>query len=69
LEEGRKIRFDIGEGSMWKGTDYTGEEAMWKGTDFMVCSRCKQVVRKEEIQRNLHTCWDSREIVSEVILS
>jgi hypothetical protein len=44
-------------------------ESEWEGTDFAICSKCKQVVRKDEIKRKMHICWDPREIISEVIMS
>jgi acetyl-CoA carboxylase beta subunit len=56
--EGNRIRIDTGQ-----------LDTEWEGTDFMVCSKCKQVVRKEEIQRNWHVCWHPREIISTAILS
>jgi len=55
--EGVKIRPD------------TIEESTWDGTEFTVCSRCKQVVRTEEIERKIHVCLTSKELISVAILS
>ena len=57
--EGVKIRFD----------NLVQSESMWEGTEFTVCPRCKQVVRKEEIDSKIHICWNPGEIISKVILS
>jgi len=56
--EGVKIRVDIGQ-----------SESVWEGTEFAICPRCKQVVRKEEIERKMHVCWAPGQIISGVILS
>jgi len=40
---------------------------MWDGTEFSVCPKCKQVVRREEIDRKIHVCWNPGEIISDVI--
>ncbi len=57
LREGIRIRVD------------TGEQSSWEGTDFMVCPRCKQVVRIEEMRSRIHFCLNPRRVISEIILS
>jgi len=57
--EGVKIRVD----------NVLQSESMWEGTGFAICPRCKQVVRKEEIDSKSHICWNPGEIISKVIVS
>ncbi|MDI6826707.1 MAG: hypothetical protein QMD36_06030 [Candidatus Aenigmarchaeota archaeon] len=44
-------------------------ESGWEGTEFTICPKCKQVVRREEIERNMHVCWNPKEVISQVILA
>lgn len=57
--EGIKIRVD----------NVLQSESMWEGTEFAVCPKCKQIVRKEEIDSKIHVCFNPGEIISEVIMS